>query len=94
MSDSIKSITELIGLLGEKNVDRLQERIVDIICARVEDDLENFDKFIFWPEEFEDFFSDCAEAAKKKIKKQVTETIQNKLLDAAGRVSKEASPKE
>ncbi len=94
MSDSIKSLTELVGLLGEKNVERLQERIVDLICARVEDDLNNCDELIYCPEDFEDFFSSCVEAAKKKVKKQVTETIQNKLLDAAGRVSKEASPKE
>ncbi len=94
MSDGIKSITELIGLLGEKNVERLQERIVDLICARVEDDLDDYDQYIFCPGYFEDFFSDCAEAAKKKVKKQVTEKIQNKLLEAAERVSTKELPKE
>ncbi len=84
--DGIKSITELIGLLGKKNVERLQDRIVDLICARVEDDLDDFDEYIFCPGYFEDFFSDCAEAAKKKAKKQITEKIQNKLLDATGKV--------
>lgn len=66
MSNEIKSLVELKDLLGEKNVEHLQERIVDIICSRIEKDIEDYDKYIFFPPDYDDFFDECFQTAMKK----------------------------
>lgn len=82
MGNEIKSLVELKDLLGEKNVERLQERIVDIICSRIENDLEDYDKYIFFPPDYDSFFDECFQTAMKKTKKLLVEKMQDKILNS------------
>lgn len=82
MNGNMQSITELINLLGEKNIERLQERIIDIICNRIEDDINHYDRYIFYPPDYDNFFGECYTIAMKKTKKQLIEKMQEQILNS------------
>lgn len=82
MSNKINPLAEIKDLLGEKNVERLQERIVDMICNRIAADLEDYDKYIFFPPDYDSFFDECFQTAMKKTKKLLVEKMQNEILNS------------
>lgn len=84
----MNDITALLDLLGEQNVERLRGRIVDIICDRIQSDLEAYGQYIFYPPDYEEFFDDCFQTAMKKVKKQITEKMMNQMLEAEANIEK------
>lgn len=82
----MEGIIKLVELLGEKNVERLKERIVHIIGDRIEKELDSWGDFIFYPPDYEDFFNSCFETATKKVKKRMVEKMENQILEAQVRI--------
>lgn len=78
----MSALKELVDLLGEKNAEHLQERIVEIIIARIESDLEQWDEYIFCPESYEKFYDACFEEAKNNVRKQIVGRIEEQLFSA------------
>lgn len=78
----MNGLKELIELLGEKNVERLRERIVDIIIDRIKEDLEDWDEYLLNPDDYKSFFSDCFEEAKNSTQNQITNQMKKRILNA------------
>ena len=70
-------IDKLADLIGVENTEELKKRIAGIIGDRIQEDMENFDEYIFWPPDYQDFFDECFKEAQEKVK----ETIVSKLYD-------------
>ncbi len=78
----MNALKELVDLLGEKNVEHLQERIVEIITARVENDLEQWEEYIFCPENYEEFFDACFDKAKNNVEERIVGELEKRILQA------------
>lgn len=70
-------IDTLADLLGEHNTEELKKKIADVIVSRIKSDIRDYDKYIFYPPDFNNFFDECFEEAKSRVK----ETIVSKLYD-------------
>lgn len=71
----------IIALLGEENVERLKERIVDLIVDRIRDDLEVFDDFVVYPPDYSSLFKSCVYDALENVKTKITDDIQKRIFD-------------
>ena len=70
-------IDRLADLIGAENTEELKKKIADIIVSRIKSDIRDYDKYIFYPPDFNDFFNECFEEAQARAK----ETIVSKLYD-------------
>lgn len=70
-------IDRLADLIGVENTEELKKRIAGIIGNRIKSDIRDYDKYIFYPPDFNDFFNECFEEAQTRAK----ETIVSKLYD-------------
>lgn len=78
----MNSLEELVGFLGEKNVENLQKQITEMIISHIEEDMSDWQEYIFEPERYRDFFDDCFEKAAKSIEQQVVGKMRDRMLGA------------
>lgn len=78
----MENLHGLIDVLGKKNAERLRDSITDLIIDRIQEDLNNWNEFIFYPPDYKDFFESCFEAATKRVKKQLIEKMTTQMLEA------------
>lgn len=62
---------------GLVEAEELKKEFADIIVSRIKSDIRDYDKYIFYPPDFNDFFNECFEEAQTRAK----ETIVSKLYD-------------
>ena len=70
-------IDRLADLIGAENTEELKKKIANIIVSRIKSDIRDYDKYIFYPPDFNDFFNECFKEAQARAK----ETIVSKLYD-------------
>ena len=70
-------IDRLADLIGAENTEELKKKIADIIVSRIKSDIRDYDRYIFYPPDFDEFFKECYEEAQERVK----ETIVSKLYD-------------
>lgn len=64
-----QSISPVLDLLGEENVTKLKEGIVEILLDRVRDDLEAWGRYVFYPPDYSEFIEKCVKEAEKKLRR-------------------------
>lgn len=69
------NLSALAGLLGEDNVENIKKRIGDLIVDRVREDLRDYDRYLFYPEDYEESINKSFEKIEKKITKMYSETM-------------------
>lgn len=73
-------ISPLQEFLGVERVEKLKDKVCEMILERIHDDMEHQDYYAFiW----EDDFDEVASAAKQKCKKQVQKMFEDKYLEVA-----------
>lgn len=74
------NLTPLQEFLGVERVEKLKDKVCELILERIQDDMEHQDYYTFiW----EDDFDEVARAAKQKCKKQVQKMFEDKYLEVA-----------
>lgn len=68
-------ISGLSCLLGEERVEKIKDAIVDLIIQRVQEDLSDYDSYIFYPPDWNDDLAIAYEKAKKKSLKMYEAAI-------------------
>lgn len=81
LDEQIMDVTPLGSFLGEERMDTLKDRIANLIVERIERDLESYDQYLFWPDDYEQTIKDAFGSAEKKIKKM----YENVALEVAQR---------
>ena len=75
----MKDISVLIELLGETNIEYFKKSVVDLLLERVKSDLEEWNDYIFYPPESEEFMEDiikeCREEIKSIVRNQMIKSI-------------------
>ena len=75
-------ISPLVAFLGEDRADKLKDRVCDLIINRIEQDMNEQDKYMFiWNEDFEE----VVDAAKKKCRSKMQKMFEEKYLKIAQR---------
>lgn len=73
----------LTELLGAKRVDDLKDKICELIINRIDSDLEDYQDYIFCPEEItaiaEEALDEVRDKIKKKFKKKYLEDAEQAL---------------
>lgn len=75
-------IDKLADLLGTENTAALQKRITGMIGDRIQNDMNDFDQYIFYPPDYNEFFDECFEEAKAKVKETIVEKLYNDMMNA------------
>lgn len=71
-------ISGLSCLLGEERVDKIKDAIMDLIIQRVQEDLSDYDSYIFYPPDWNEDLEIAYEKAKKKSLKMYEAAILEK----------------
>ena len=71
----MSEIGELVSLLGEENVENLKKRITDLIVRRVEDDLDDYGKYLLYPPDICDCINEALDATDRKIVKMYKDAV-------------------
>lgn len=73
MKDPVENIVEGINpldkLIGAENVEDVQKRIADLIVKQVADDIEHYNRYLFYPPDHQQCIQDAFESVEKKITK-------------------------
>ena len=75
-------IDKLTGLLGAENTEALKKRIIDMIGDRIQSDMNDFEEYIFYPPDYQEFFDECFEEAKEKAKETIVQQLYNDMMNA------------
>ena len=75
-------INALGSLLGEENVENIQERISNMIVERIQSDIDVYDQYIFYPPDYQEFFDECFEEAKNKVKETIVQKMYDDMMKA------------
>lgn len=80
MSDK-NQIPALMELLGEKNTNRIKEKVADFIIEAMSDDINDYNRenYILNPDDIIDFVNECKEEAFKRIKEDVVNQMVEKI---------------
>lgn len=73
LDEIINNETPLIKIIGEKNYEKLQKEITDVIIERIKSDLDNFDMYVIDEQMIMEIFDESIKSAKSKLKKIYTE---------------------
>lgn len=73
MADTVdrieKNLSALSSLLGKDNVEDMKKQIANLIVKRVEDDINSYDYYLFYPSDYKDTIGEAFETTEKKIVK-------------------------
>lgn len=73
-------LKEIIGLLGEKNVEKLKDGITDLILNRIEEEInDTYSYFIDTEYIFEEVCNEIKEEVKDKMKDMYMKKLKEKL---------------
>ena len=72
------NINALIELLGEERVEKLKDQLVCILIERIRDDFDTWDKYLFYPPDYEEIIEQAVKEAEKKIRKMYVDHMVNK----------------
>lgn len=75
-------IDKLTDLLGTENTEALKKRIAYMIGDRIQEDLEQYDKYIFYPPDYQGFFDECFEEAKTMVKEAIVQKLYGDMMNA------------
>lgn len=78
----MNSTLEVIQLLGEENVERLKNGILDILLKRVEEDLDDYSRdkyFIDIESLFDEIYTEVEENLKEKMVEKYTNELTSKI---------------
>lgn len=71
----MKSITELITLLGEDNVENIKKSIAQIIINRVRSDLDDYGNYLIYPPDIQEMVDGAVEDNYKKLSKMYKDAV-------------------
>jgi hypothetical protein len=75
-------ITAIAKLFGKKNEQRLKDTIIDMMIERVQDELNDFDSYLFdYDALFNEIQDETKTAIKKKYMKKYMEKVDKKFED-------------
>ena len=81
-------ITAIVEILGEERVEKLKDRLVDILIERIESDFETWDRYIFYPPDYEEIVAKAVAKAEKKIEKMYMDHMISKFKAQLGKEAK------
>lgn len=71
----------LVEFLGENNVEKLREGIVDIILSNIDRDFENYDHYMIDPDEISEFVYECKDEAFKRVKEELIADMEKEMKE-------------
>ena len=77
--DEVISYSALIDFIGVGNVKKLQDGFTDLLLNRLQNDLDEYSRFLFYPPDHEDVI----EEAFDKVKKKLVKSYSDAMLDVA-----------
>lgn len=75
-------IDKLTDLLDAENTEALKNRITGMIGDRIKSDIDSFDEYIFYPPDYQEFFDECFEEAKVKVKETIAQKLYDDMMNA------------
>lgn len=66
---------EIVTLLGEKNIEKVKIGITNLILKGVENDIETWDSYLFYPPDMESIIEEAIEECKEEVKKILKEEM-------------------
>ena len=70
-----ENLSALECLLDAENVDDVKKRIANLIVERVRRDINDYDYYLFYPEDYSDTIDEAFKKVEKKIKKMYTDAM-------------------
>lgn len=74
-----ENLSTLDNLLGKDNVEDIKKRIGDLLVERIANDMEVYDRYLFYPGDYEDTIN----AAFKKVGKKIEKMYSDAMLECA-----------
>lgn len=68
-------LSALKSLIDTDNVESVKQRIGDLIVQRVEEDMREYNQYIFWPPDYEGVMNEAIDGVEKKIKKLYSDAM-------------------
>jgi hypothetical protein len=75
-------VDHLKDLLGAENAEELKKRIVNDIASRIRSDINNWDEYVFYPPDFQEFFDECFKEAQAMVKETIVNKLYNDMMNA------------
>jgi hypothetical protein len=75
-------IDTLADLIGAENTEELKKRIANIIVDRIKSDIKLYDRYIFYPPDFNEFFNECYEEAQARVKETIVQKLYDDMMNA------------
>lgn len=75
LDETLSDITPLAQLLGEERMDKLLDRIANLIFDRVNEDLKQYNYYLFYPANYESIVDEAFERIEKKIQKMYSDAV-------------------
>lgn len=66
-----RNLSLLDSLLGENNVEEMKKKICDLIVDRVKSDIDSYDSYLFYPDDYSESINEAFEKVHKKNSKDV-----------------------
>lgn len=70
-----ENLSTLDNLLGKDNVEDIKKRIGDLLVERIANDMEVYDRYLFYPGDYEDTINAAFKKVGKKIEKMYSDAI-------------------
>lgn len=70
-----ENLSALDDLLGKDNVEDIKKRIGDLLVGRISDDMESYDRYLFYPGDYEDTINTAFKKVNKKIEKLYSDAM-------------------
>lgn len=75
-------IDALADLLGTENTEELKKRIADLIVNKIKSDIREYDRYVFYPPDFNSFFDECFEEAQARAKETIVSKLYGDMMNA------------
>ena len=68
-------LSPIESLIGTQNLEDVRKRIGDLIVRRVQEDINTYDSYMFYPEDYTDVIDEAFEKTQKKINKMYQDAM-------------------
>lgn len=75
MNSTAEALNGVALVLGEKNAEKLRERIANIIVEQVQNDMRNYAEYLLYPPDMKDLVKEAMEATEKKVSKMYKDAV-------------------